>query len=97
MSQITEVVVYNKDKMTRKCHYLGQVIDGILHGSYEEWYPNTIKEYSANYYHGQLHGIQMQWYNNGRLEFKITTEHGKLKGLQQGWYLSGEEIYNYTQ
>ena len=71
-----------------------EIVNGNENGKYEgmiqEWHPNGVLSYEANYKNGVPDGVEKIYHENGKLAYESTYKEGKLEGVSRSWYENGK-------
>ena len=86
------------DNNRRKLRYEFNILKGVKHGSYIEYFANGHIKINANYENGKLDGFHKEYYEKGGLKYESNYENGKLDGSYNKYYENGEFKYesNYS-
>ena len=67
--------------------------NGILDGSFTQWYENGQMMAKYHYKKGILDGLGIQWYENGNKKQESTYKNGKVDGLAVAWHQNGQKHF----
>lgn len=86
-------------------HFNGEVktnntyVNGVMHGSYKEFYFNGNRRVTGSYVNGKQNGLWTWYYDTGEVESKVNYLNGNLNGKCVNYYKTGEiedeYIYRY--
>lgn len=70
--------------------------NGILEGTYLEWYPNKQIMNQFHFKNGHFDGEQKSFYPSGKLAVRVKYQNQKREGLQEEWHDNGAKMLLYS-
>jgi antitoxin component YwqK of YwqJK toxin-antitoxin module len=67
------------------------VHEGLPHGVWETFYPDSTPKSRTGFWNGVLHGIEERFTKDGNPLFHATNENGERSGLATTWEYHGEQ------
>jgi antitoxin component YwqK of YwqJK toxin-antitoxin module len=77
------------DNNRRKLRYEFNILKGVKHGSYIEYFVNGHIKINANYENGKLDGFHKEYYEKGGLKYESNYSNGVQFGETKSYYDNG--------
>ena len=81
--------VINMSQKTWKKILETHLINGLIDGSYKEWYPNGVLKYEGNFIDGKREGVFYTWFPNGKKKNEMKYVNNVLDSISISFLENG--------